>query len=62
MTTYDQHLRTSVSGNFYLGGDHLVHRGYGSMQLIGPGHWYRPADPAEAQCVFRRAIDSGVTT
>ncbi len=52
----------AASGVFLIGGDLSVHRlGYGTMRLVGDGAWGEPADPAEARCILRRAVDLGVT-
>jgi aryl-alcohol dehydrogenase-like predicted oxidoreductase len=51
----------SQSGTFDLGGDRRINRlGYGAMQLTGKGVWGPPADPQEAVCVLRRAVEQGV--
>ncbi|MER7009914.1 aldo/keto reductase [Saccharopolyspora sp. NPDC000359] len=46
---------------FRVGGELPVRRiGLGTMQLTGPGHWSRPADPEEAKALLRRAVELGV--
>lgn len=35
--------------------------GFGTMQLIGPGHWGAADDPARSIQVLRDAVDAGVT-
>lgn len=52
---------TTADDSFLLGGDLPVRRiGFGSMQLTGPGHWGRPADPELAKQLLRRAVELGV--
>src|SRR3954465_3515363 len=49
------------SDTFSIGGDLPVHRrGYGAMQLPGPGVWGEPADHDGAVRVVRAAVEQGV--
>ncbi|APU17457.1 aldo/keto reductase [Actinoalloteichus fjordicus] len=41
--------------------DPVCRMGFGTMQLIGPGHWGAADDPANSIQVLRDAVDAGVT-
>lgn len=51
----------SLSGDFAIGGDMLVHRlGFGAMRVTGQGIWGEPADPDEATRTLKRVPELGV--
>jgi pyridoxine 4-dehydrogenase len=51
-----------AGGDFAIGGDlPVVRRGYGTMQIPGPGVWGEPRDHDEVVRVLRRAVELGVT-
>jgi aryl-alcohol dehydrogenase-like predicted oxidoreductase len=51
----------ALSGAFLIGGDLPVYRlGYGTMRLVGEGAWGEPADPAEARCLLKHAVELGI--
>lgn len=62
MTTLPLAVHLSAhSDTVLVGGDLPIRRlGLGSMQLTGPGHWGRPAEPERAKQVLRRAVALGV--
>ena len=63
MADREQTSQTSATqaGTVTLGSDTVVNRmGYGAMRLPGPGIWGKPANPAEARAVLRRAVELGV--
>src|SRR5882762_3593636 len=44
----------------YLGDKLIDRRGFGAMQLAGPGVFGPPRDPDAARAILRRAVELGV--